>query len=750
MNWKVIAAAAAASLLSLQAEAACSLGNGAIKHVVYLQFDNTHFLRDNVNVPSDLEQMPALLNFLTGKGMLLANDHTQLISHTANGIITSITGVYPDRTGAGAISNSFNYYNATTGSPAHFNSSFVYWTNLLSGDNTSTGAPNPGADTSFVLVDENGRNAPAPWPAYTKAGCDFAAVGIADMDLENTNTDLANVFGANSPEYAEGTSSSSTTRNQAIADFEGIALHCAKGSAVCAAASSVSKVSADVLPQEPGGYAAFQAVFGHKYVVPALQQILGQTPNGQLNDLAGNPIGYLTVSSSNGQLTSSVQSGFPGFDGMFPSVTLSYAATMLEAGVPVVYGYFSDAHDHHYATADGVSPPGSAYAYGPGEQGYVHQLAQYNQAFATFFARLKNDGIDETNTLFVILVEEGDKFVGAKGQPAGCDGVTTPCTYPPIATTGTRPSKGEVAANLDTLLATERGNNTPFEVHTDQAPTFYLYGNPAPTDPVTRQFERDTLALTAPDAYLNNRSIPVLVAAADRAALSMLHMVTADPLRTPSFVGFNYDDFYAGKGAVTNSQPGCSGQAVCTNPAFAWNHGGTTSVVRQAWSGMVGPGVKAVGVDLNTWADHTDTRATMFSLLGLNDAYLHDGRVIVEDLDPAKLPAPIANNLAAYEQLAVAYKQLTAPFGQASTAGLRVSTAALGSGAAGSDGGYASYLSAMQTYVSNRNTVVGQIKTLLNGAAAGTGFDAGQAAQLTSAANALTAQIVAAANNPAY
>ena len=64
-----------AGFTAAEAEAACSLGNGQIKHVVYMQFDNTHYLRDNANVPSDLEQMPALLNFVTSKGMLLENDN---------------------------------------------------------------------------------------------------------------------------------------------------------------------------------------------------------------------------------------------------------------------------------------------------------------------------------------------------------------------------------------------------------------------------------------------------------------------------------------------------------------------------------------------------------------------------------------------------------------------------------------------------------------------------------------------------
>ena len=62
----------------------CNLGHdkNPIQHVIYIQFDNTHFLRDNPNVPSDLEQMPHLLNFIKDNGTLLANDHTALISHT--------------------------------------------------------------------------------------------------------------------------------------------------------------------------------------------------------------------------------------------------------------------------------------------------------------------------------------------------------------------------------------------------------------------------------------------------------------------------------------------------------------------------------------------------------------------------------------------------------------------------------------------------------------------------------------------
>lgn len=745
--------------LTSAAEAACTLKNG-IKHVVYLQFDNTHFHRDNANVPSDLEQMPHLLNFMKQNGVVLGNDHTQLISHTANGILTSMTGAYSDRVGAGAIANSFNYYNSSTNNANHYVSSFVYWTdpvNVAAGDTTT------GTDTSYVLVNENGQNAPAPWVAYTRAGCDVGAIGIADIDLENTSSDIKTAFGASSPEFAfVSKPSSQVSTGVKTADFEGIAIHCAQGSAICAAANKLttvqadglplSKATTDALPQEPGGYNNFQALFGHRYVVPALQSVLGQTTNGQLTDYQGNLIGYQTASG--GQIVQSrTISGFPGFDGMFPAVTLAYAEEMLTAGVPVIYGYFSDAHDHHYGTQDNVNAAGSVYAYGPGQQGYVNQLKQYDAAFATFFTNLAAKGIDKSNTLFVILVEEGDKFAGGAPTPSNCDGVTTPCTYPATAYTFGNPSIGEVDINIDMLLASQTSDTTPFNVHTDQAPAYYLNGNPGPTNAVTRQFAWDLLSLTYNDPYNSNANVPVTVAIADQAELKVLHMITGDPLRTPTLVGFNDDNVYGGIGAVTygSSNPGCGTTAanqlaVCTYPGYAWNHGGITAVVRQTWTSMAGPGVKPTGIDENTWTDHTDVRATMFALLGLQDDYLHDGRVVVENLDPSKLPATISNNLTAYQQLATAYKQLTAPFGTAGSASLNYATNAIGSGTTSDDSTYQTYLTNINTWVAQRDQLIGQIKPLLNNAEQGTSFDTSQVASLVSQANTLTNQMVAWSN----
>ena len=104
-------------------------GNGdVIRHVIYLQFDNTHYLRDDPNVPSDLEQMPTLLHFLTGSGTLITHEHTPLIAHTADDIVTSESGLYGSDQGM-PIANEYNYY--TPGGATHTAGSFAYWTDPI-------------------------------------------------------------------------------------------------------------------------------------------------------------------------------------------------------------------------------------------------------------------------------------------------------------------------------------------------------------------------------------------------------------------------------------------------------------------------------------------------------------------------------------------------------------------------------------------------------------------------------------------
>jgi hypothetical protein len=155
------------------AAAACQLNapGGHIKHVVNIVFDNVHLRRDNPNVPSDLEQMPHLLNFMRNNGTLVTNDHTVLISHTAGGILSSLTGVYPDRHGQ-TVSNSYVRTSAT--GTFSFPSSFGYWTDPVSAAGTPQ-VPN--------MITPDGKNAPAPWVPFTRAGCDVGAIATANIVL---------------------------------------------------------------------------------------------------------------------------------------------------------------------------------------------------------------------------------------------------------------------------------------------------------------------------------------------------------------------------------------------------------------------------------------------------------------------------------------------------------------------------------------------------------------------------------------
>ena len=99
------------------------------------------------------------------------------------------------------------------------------------------------------------------------------------------------------------------------------------------------------------------------------------------------------------------------------------------------------------------------------------------------------------------------------------------CTYP----AGTF---GELAGNLTGLLATQASNTTPFTLESDSAPEFYVTGNPGPASPAVRTLERDTAGLTAANPYTGTTQ-PITNYLADPTEEAILHMVNADPARTP-------------------------------------------------------------------------------------------------------------------------------------------------------------------------------------------------------------------------
>ena len=122
----------------------------------------------------------------------------------------------------------------------------------------------------------------------------------------------------------------------------------------------------------------------------------------------------------------------------------------------------------------GTAPPATSTSpTGRARPATSQQLQDYDLAFGKFFDRLAPTASTSRNTLFVFTVDEGDHFVGDQPTPAGCDGVTTPCTYNRV---------GEINADLRRMILTQFGDSTLFSVHSDDAPTVYVNRQPARSD----------------------------------------------------------------------------------------------------------------------------------------------------------------------------------------------------------------------------------------------------------------------------
>ncbi len=286
------------------------------------------------------------------------------------------------------------------------------------------------------------------------------------------------------------------------------------------------------------------------------------------------------------------------------------------------------------------------------------------------------------------------------------------------------------------LLATEQGITTPFKVHSDDAPTVYITGNPArDNETITRPFERATGQLTAVNPYSGNTDT-LTKFLADPVEMKILHMVTADQARTPTFTMFADPNYFLFAGA-----PNCTSPCAVINSGFAWNHGDVQPDITTTWLGMVGPGVDQTGIDSTTWSDHTDIRPTILTLAGLKDDYSHDGRVLVEDLTGWAQPSAVKKSTS-FVSLAQMYKQIDACVGQLGLKSLAVSTKALESGSSSDDSTYTQLENHLISISGQRDSLAAQMIALLEGAEfSGKPFSDAQAQSLISQGQALLNQV---------
>jgi arylsulfatase A-like enzyme len=404
----------------------------------------------------------------------------------------------------------------------------------------------------------------------------------------------------------------------------------------------------------------------------------------------------------------------------------------------VAYAYISDVHDNHAGGG----------AYGPGEAGYVAALKSYDDAFGAFFNRLSNDGINSSNTLFVVTADENDHYAGQQAQ--NCDGVNTPCVYnttPGLATGGkpqhgifdvtsggttpfsapawppsgantpNGPLVGEVGYNIKWPgLIGPSINNTGYDISFDSAPSFYINGQPQAIDsngdlavnPTLRAFEGAAANLNAFDPYIDSTQLtPVARYLVDYPTLKAIHMINTDPRRNMSFTMFSQPDYFFNTG---NACPAPS--QGCVNDSFAWIHGDYSEDIGRTWLGMAGPGVANGGRDDTTWTDHTDVVPTINALLGLKADYQADGRVISQALKPS---AAKGLNGSSFTQLGGMLKQLDAPYGAFNHSLIVASTA----GIKADDTTYLGVEQQIQDLASQRDALVDQIQAVLNGLSSG-------------------------------
>jgi hypothetical protein len=409
-------------------------------------------------------------------------------------------------------------------------------------------------------------------------------------------------------------------------------------------------------------------------------------------------------------------------------------------------------------------------ALGSGTACYLAQAAYYNTAFGTFFQRLAAEGITAQNSMFVLSSDEGDHVAGANvgrsltPTPANCDGVTTPCTYP----TGTF---GELQGNVTGLLNVEKGDTTKFGMENDAAPEYYVNGNPSEYSPQVRTFDRNVAALTAVNPYAGGRQ-QIANYLANPTEEAILHMVNADPARTPTLTEFAKPDYYLGQGNATCNATTTGTQAsdypadcVTVDPGFAYNHGDYAAEINTNFVGFAGPGVKHLGLDgsgpadgpnsagansgqtevvdthlQGPWTDETDIQPTEMYLLGLHTDYVQDGRAITQILtNPNR-----ALSSQQATQLGEVYKQLNSSVGEFGAYTLTASTKAIESNTPG-DHQFVTVNAALTSLDKQRDALAGQIKDeLYNAENWGTpisraGEQIGQAQHLIAVARALAA-----------
>ena len=319
--------------------------------------------------------------------------------------------------------------------------------------------------------------------------------------------------------------------------------------------------------------------------------------------------------------------GFPGFDGALAKNTLGEVAQMQENGVPVTFAYISDAHDNHTLGR----------ASGPGEADYQPQLPS-----TTMRSRRSSSGCRTTASTSRTR-SSSSPSTRATTSPAGRARPTrriparSSTTTRPALTPTSVPGEPDRRGQREHQLGAARGRaelRHPLRRRPD-----VLRQRPAGADePGVAQARagrgrRDAARPVQGWRADADRAAPRRHGRGEHAAHGQLRSeadAVVHDVRRPRLL-------LPDRERLQGPSPD-PGVPECVNPAFAWNHGDSQDEIGNTWFGMVGPGVDQNGVDSKTWTDHVDLRPTINALLGLQDNYVDDGRVVTQIARPQGHP----------------------------------------------------------------------------------------------------------------
>ena len=217
------------------------------------------------------------------------------------------------------------------------------------------------------------------------------------------------------------------------------------------------------------------------------------------------------------------------------------------------------------------------------------------------------------------------------------------------------------------MVRTQFGDTTNFTVHSDDAPTVYITGNPGhdrSDDSHSSSVRRGQAQLARTRTRTRSRTTS-WSRWRTQTEMKTLHMVTSDPVRTPTFTPF------ADPGLVLlrDRRGNCATPAECafipprSSQSFAWNHGDIQDEIASTWVGMVGPG-RQDGIPTASTLDRSHRRSADDA-----DAARSEGRLpatmegVVERTSTGPCRRSCGQHKKTLLRLGAVYKQVKASFG---------------------------------------------------------------------------------------